>query len=342
MRKIEYMNLPGIYVVLFGVMLVVGATQAGGETETRVDSLDGIVASTQQRVSHLSEQLQNYQIQAERERNNAQTMARAADAKVSQAKAEMLRAKQLLNQLSTRQGVSIGLDHDSSVDDIVNETQRQVVQLTVTLQRVQIDAEREKKAAQSRINDVQFKIDQLALEKRRVEELMGQLSSSSAPVSTSGARSNTTSKLVNYPQEINRSKLVNYPQQVTRNATPLNDSYGFSGQQVMVLGDVLFDKNSAKLKNTANLKIHQVVDYLLKNPERTVLVAGHTDQYGKADYNQGLSERRARSVYHALLEKGVPFNQLRVAGFGETRPRINSKHRHANIQNRRVEIVILD
>ncbi len=334
MRKIEYMNLPGIYVVLFGVMLVVGSTHA----ETQVDSLDSIVASTQQRVSHLSEQLQNYKIQAERERNNAQTMAKAADAKVSHARAEMLRAKQLLDQLSTRQGVSIGLDHDSSVDDIVNETQRQVVQLTVKLQRVQIDAEREKKAAQARINDVQFKIDQLALEKRRVEELMGQLSSST---STLGASSSTTSKLVTYPQEINRSKLVNYPQQITH-AAPLNDSNDFSGQQVMVLGDVLFGKNSAKLKNTANMKIHQVVDYLLKNPERTVLVAGHTDKYGKADYNQALSERRARSVYHALLEKGVPFNQLRVAGYGETRPRIDSKHKHANIQNRRVEIVILD
>jgi outer membrane protein OmpA-like peptidoglycan-associated protein len=331
MRKIEYMKLRSIYVVLFGVMLVVGAAQAGSGAATQVESLDSIVAGTQQRISHLSEQLQNYKIQAERERNNAQTMAKAADMKVSQARNEMIRAKNLLEQLSSRQGASIDLNHDSSVDDIVNETQRQVVQLTVQLQRVQIDAEREKKAAESRINDVQFKIDQLMLEKRRVEELMGQLSTSSAPVSASAPTSGTRSKLVNYP-----------PQQTTRNIMPLTDSYGFAGQQVMVLGDVLFNNNSAKLKYTANMKIQQVVDHLLKNPERKVLIAGHTDQYGKADYNQGLSERRARSVFHALLERGVPFDQLRVAGFGETRPKINSKHRDANIQNRRVEIVILN
>lgn len=321
MMKIEYMTLPSIFVVLLGGMLLAGTANAGGDKVTQNsfndDSVDGIVAGTQQRISELSEKLQNYQIQAEHERKQAEAVAKAADIRVNQARTEMLRAQKLLEQLSYRQGVSVDLEKDPSVDDIVNETQKQVVQLTVKLQRLQIDAESEKKAAEAKINDVQLKIDQLISEKRRVEALMNQLTVSSSPVSN--------------------TNIAAY----SRPASMYSGSE-FGGQQAMVLDDVQFDRDSAVLKYSAVSKINNIVDYLLKNPARKVLIAGHSDKNGKAGYNLNLSERRAKSVFYALLEKGVPLEQLRVTGFGDTRPRIQKKSRVASKVNRRVEIVVLN
>lgn len=66
-------------------------------------------------------------------------------------------------------------------------------------------------------------------------------------------------------------------------------------------------------------------------------IYGHTDSRASHEYNQGLSERRANSVYQVAREAGVVVE--RVVGFGETRP-IAPNDSAANMQqNRRVEIV---
>ncbi|MDH5480823.1 MAG: OmpA family protein [Nitrosomonas sp.] len=332
MIKFKAMKLRNIYVVLFGVLLLLGVAQVQADKDSvpqtvmQGGSLDSIVAGTQQQVSQLAEQLQTYQIQAERERKHIEVAAKEAEAKVSQARLEMVRAQNLLQQLSARQGASIG---DSTVDDIVKETQRQVVQLTVKLQSLQIEAEREKRAAESKINDVQLKIEQLAQEKIRVENLMKQLSTPSA--------TNSRPQIATYPQASRSSEAV-----FSGINSSSNSSSNSVGQPVMVMGDVLFDNNSATLKRSAGIQINMIVDYLMRNPERSILIAGHTDRNGKSDYNLELSERRAKSVLYALLEKGVPFKQLRVAAFGDTRPKVYSKGLEGNIQNRRVEIVVLE
>jgi OOP family OmpA-OmpF porin len=52
-----------------------------------------------------------------------------------------------------------------------------------------------------------------------------------------------------------------------------------------------------------------------------VEVAGHTDAIGTAEYNQGLSERRARAVYDYLTSHGVDASRISGPnGYGETRP----------------------
>ena len=69
-----------------------------------------------------------------------------------------------------------------------------------------------------------------------------------------------------------------------------------------------------------------------------VRIVGHTCDRGSEAYNQRLSERRAKAVAAALVEFGVPVDQLLVQGFGETQPKYPNDGEANRSQNRRVDI----
>jgi outer membrane protein OmpA-like peptidoglycan-associated protein len=75
---------------------------------------------------------------------------------------------------------------------------------------------------------------------------------------------------------------------------------------------------------------------------QAVLVVGHTDATGTAEFNQQLSERRARSVGKVLAEAGVPAQNLYFQGVGAARPLADNMTTEGRAQNRRVEIVQLE
>lgn len=111
---------------------------------------------------------------------------------------------------------------------------------------------------------------------------------------------------------------------------------------VLTLGDVLFDTGKAKLKGGAMRTIDQLTGFLNQYPERTLLIEGHTDSVGSADYNQRLSEERANSVRMALLNRGVASTRIMVQGLGEDYPVANNDTAAGRQQNRRVEVIISD
>jgi outer membrane protein OmpA-like peptidoglycan-associated protein len=79
---------------------------------------------------------------------------------------------------------------------------------------------------------------------------------------------------------------------------------------------------------------------IMKTDERVVLrIEGHADEQGPAGYNQALSERRARAVRHALIEKGVAAERIEALGFGSTTPLDRRHTLAAHRRNRRVEFV---
>jgi OOP family OmpA-OmpF porin len=73
-----------------------------------------------------------------------------------------------------------------------------------------------------------------------------------------------------------------------------------------------------------------------------VEIAGHTDTTGPGDYNQGLSERRAKSVMGYLISKGVPAENLTAVGYGESNPIASNVTREGREANRRVEFRIFE
>lgn len=111
---------------------------------------------------------------------------------------------------------------------------------------------------------------------------------------------------------------------------------------VLTLGDVLFDTGKSTLKPGAYATIDRLANALKEVPTRSVLIEGHTDSVGSEEYNQQLSEQRARSVQSALLQRGVNGSQISTAGKGEGLPVASNDTAGGRQQNRRVEVIFAE
>ena len=69
-----------------------------------------------------------------------------------------------------------------------------------------------------------------------------------------------------------------------------------------------------------------------------VMLAGHTDRAGSAQYNMALAERRNNSVRSYMTGRGIPAGQISSQAFGESQPRVPTADGVREPQNRRVEI----
>ncbi len=111
---------------------------------------------------------------------------------------------------------------------------------------------------------------------------------------------------------------------------------------VVTLGDVLFDTGQATLKPGASLAMNRLATYLNGNPQTKIIIEGHTDSRGSDEYNEALSERRARAVATELESRGVSADQLHTIGRGKSFPVASNDTPEGRQQNRRVEIVFSD
>ncbi len=107
--------------------------------------------------------------------------------------------------------------------------------------------------------------------------------------------------------------------------------------------DIQFDYNSAEISSTSLGSVQELgkalSDARLKGS--TFVVAGHTDAVGGEAYNQDLSERRADTIKHYLVEKyGINGTDLVTVGYGKSKP----KDPNAPLDpiNRRVQVVNMD
>lgn len=90
--------------------------------------------------------------------------------------------------------------------------------------------------------------------------------------------------------------------------------------EVLVLEDVHFNFDTAELTQETKVILHEHVQTLKANPQARVRIAGYTSASGSAEYNQALSERRARSIKVFLVQEGVASNRFKTIGFGQTNP----------------------
>lgn len=104
--------------------------------------------------------------------------------------------------------------------------------------------------------------------------------------------------------------------------------------------DVLFATDSAALRPDLTRDIKAVASNLIKYPNSSIEVIGHTDNSGSAAYNQDLSQRRAVSVANILRESGVPNARITAFGRGEDAPIASNQTPAGQAQNRRVEIIV--
>ena len=105
--------------------------------------------------------------------------------------------------------------------------------------------------------------------------------------------------------------------------------------------NVNFDYDSYELSLAARNEIQNLYYYLKRFPEQKISIIGHTDNQGDADFNQRLSENRAKAVAKYLVELGLNKNFVSIIGLGNTKPVELNDTEQGRSANRRVEFKIL-
>ncbi|MDE2240569.1 MAG: OmpA family protein, partial [Rhodospirillales bacterium] len=102
---------------------------------------------------------------------------------------------------------------------------------------------------------------------------------------------------------------------------------------------VFFDWDKYSLTPRATQIIAQAASDSKTQNVTTLEVNGYTDTSGAADYNMGLSIKRAKAVAAQLVADGVPANEIEMHGYGETHLLVPTGPGVREPQNRRVEII---
>jgi outer membrane protein OmpA-like peptidoglycan-associated protein/tetratricopeptide (TPR) repeat protein len=112
--------------------------------------------------------------------------------------------------------------------------------------------------------------------------------------------------------------------------------------EVVVLKNIFFDFDKTDLKPESEVELRKLIDMLNKNTRMKIEISGHTDNKGTADYNQKLSENRAKAVYNYLIEKGIDKNRLSYKGYGLSKPIDTNDTEEGRANNRRTEFKVIE
>ena len=104
--------------------------------------------------------------------------------------------------------------------------------------------------------------------------------------------------------------------------------------------DVRFDFDKSDVKEDGRKTCQVVADYLKKNPKAKLLIEGHCDERGTAEYNMALGERRATAVMTYLVSLGVSKAALSTVSFGKEKPLDPDHSEGAWAKNRRAHFVL--
>ncbi len=101
------------------------------------------------------------------------------------------------------------------------------------------------------------------------------------------------------------------------------------------LVDVHFDFDKAVIRKSEQDKLAAAATALKTDKKRKVVVEGHCDERGTANYNLALGERRAKAVKKYLADLGVAASQIQTTSFGKERPLCTEQNEDCYQRNRR-------
>ena len=109
---------------------------------------------------------------------------------------------------------------------------------------------------------------------------------------------------------------------------------------VLIIEDMLFDFDKYSIRDQNYHVIDRLVEIIKDNKQYSqISIIGHTDNVGNQMYNLELSKNRAKSIYDALLKRGISSSRLKFNGKGEDFPIVENNSTVNKQRNRRVEIV---
>jgi peptidoglycan-associated lipoprotein len=119
-----------------------------------------------------------------------------------------------------------------------------------------------------------------------------------------------------------------------------DSSFDLDGQMRDVLQAVYFDFDSSSIKGTERAKLEEAAQYLRDNPNHRILLEGHCDWHGTAEYNLGLGDRRANAALKYLTSLGVSANSAETLSKGSLEAEKNVDKGAAS-KDRRVEVIVI-
>jgi outer membrane protein OmpA-like peptidoglycan-associated protein len=102
-----------------------------------------------------------------------------------------------------------------------------------------------------------------------------------------------------------------------------------------------FDFDEAQLRPRNREVLSQIAGVLLTFEDYGLQIFGHTDDVGSVEYNEELSERRARAVRDYMVEAGIAPDVVTIMGMGKSSPLVEGTDPESRQRNRRVELAIV-
>jgi outer membrane protein OmpA-like peptidoglycan-associated protein len=133
---------------------------------------------------------------------------------------------------------------------------------------------------------------------------------------------------INLPLELRREDVAELETRLSEDGTI--DLYG-----------IHFDSAKDQFKASSLPTLEALLEVIRREPDSKFQIAGHTDSEGEEEYNQMLSERRAASVIHWLINNGISVDQLMSKGYGEGQPSAPNDTEAGKALNRRVQLSLI-
>lgn len=143
-------------------------------------------------------------------------------------------------------------------------------------------------------------------------------------------------------QTANASATVTVNQPAPPPATPPPAAESIEQQFAQNVTDAYFDFNKSGIRPDAQEALQQDATWLNAHPSVNIIIQGHCDDRGSAEYNMGLGDRRANSGRAYLIQLGVAANRIQTISYGKERPFCTDNTDSCWQSNRRDHIVMAD
>lgn len=148
----------------------------------------------------------------------------------------------------------------------------------------------------------------------------------------------------------NESRVINIPE--TNQPVTLNRQNGYDLdfeltpivlKREIVINNIYYDFDKANLRESSKMELGKLVSLLRDNPGIRIQISSHTDERGRATYNEKLSAMRAQSVVDYLVQSGLSAGRLTAQGHGSRFPVVkNARTEQEHQTNRRTTFQVTD
>jgi peptidoglycan-associated lipoprotein len=118
-------------------------------------------------------------------------------------------------------------------------------------------------------------------------------------------------------------------------AAPAATAVAVPARELYELADIRFDFDKFNLKDDARATLKNHAEWLNKNKDVMIVVEGHCDERGTAEYNLALGERRANAAGKFLMDMGIDAKRIKTLSYGEELPLDPGHNEDAWARNRR-------